>query len=185
MEGLARNGLVSVTPDPGADSRMVTIRRVMEPGGREPKVTITLKGDSPDKDRVLMTLVNGAAAAPLVRVVSSGSLEKYTLDEDVRAVLDNWDVPAFLLTPSISSCQETPATRAGPSASSPSGQAAQPALRHSSFEQVVRRSFSHEWIPPEIIGDIDDVSMDFEPQCRSPSSSIDVGCWYGSCTRGL
>jgi len=158
---------------------------VMEPGGREPKVTITLKGDSPDKDRVLMTLVNGAAAAPLVRVVSSGSLEKYTLDEDVRAVLDNWDVPAFLLTPSISSCQETPATRAGPSASSPSGQAAQPALRHSSFEQVVRRSFSHDWIPPEIIGDIDDVSMDFEPQCRSPSSSIDVGCWYGSCTRGL
>ncbi|XP_043237970.1 protein FAM193A-like isoform X2 [Amphibalanus amphitrite] len=60
MEGLARNGLVSVPTAPGAgDARMVTIRRVMEPGGREPKVTITLKGDSPEKDRVLMTLVNG------------------------------------------------------------------------------------------------------------------------------
>lgn len=60
MEGLARNGLVSVPCAPGAgDSRMVTIRRVMEPGGKEPKVTITLKGDSPEKDRVLMTLVNG------------------------------------------------------------------------------------------------------------------------------
>lgn len=132
----------------------------------------------------------GGTATPLVRIVSSGSLEKYTLVED--ALLDSWDVPAFLLTPSVSSsCQETPAAadcsppalRA--SASPPAGQPAQPALRHSSFDQAARRSFTHERIPPEILGDIDDMSMDFEPQCRSPSSSIDVGCWYGSCTRGL
>lgn len=39
--------------------QMVTIRRVMEPTSSEPTVTITLKGDTPEKDTVLFTLVNG------------------------------------------------------------------------------------------------------------------------------
>lgn len=39
--------------------QMVTIRRVMEPNSSEPTVTITLKGATPDKDKVLFTLVNG------------------------------------------------------------------------------------------------------------------------------
>lgn len=39
--------------------QMVTIKRVMEANGTEPTVTITLKGATPDKDKVLFTLVNG------------------------------------------------------------------------------------------------------------------------------
>lgn len=39
--------------------QMVTIKRVMESNGAEPTVTITLKGATPDKDKVLFTLVNG------------------------------------------------------------------------------------------------------------------------------
>lgn len=38
---------------------MVTIRRVMQPNISEPVVTVTLKGETPDNDRVLFTLVNG------------------------------------------------------------------------------------------------------------------------------
>ncbi|XP_066991500.2 mucin-5AC isoform X2 [Anabrus simplex] len=45
--------------NPAAPPQMVTIKRVMEPNGAEPTVTITLKGATPDKDKVLFTLVNG------------------------------------------------------------------------------------------------------------------------------
>lgn len=38
---------------------MVTIKRVMEHSSSEPTVTITLKGSTPDKDKLLYTLVNG------------------------------------------------------------------------------------------------------------------------------
>ncbi|XP_065342515.1 uncharacterized protein LOC135941146 isoform X2 [Cloeon dipterum] len=41
------------------EPQMVTIRRVMEPSSSEPTVTITLKGDTPARDKVLFTLVNG------------------------------------------------------------------------------------------------------------------------------
>ena len=43
----------------GKGSQMVTIRRVMDPVSSEPTVTITLKGDEPEKDKVLFKLVNG------------------------------------------------------------------------------------------------------------------------------
>ena len=46
----------SVSTEP---PQMVTIKRVMEANGAEPTVTITLKGATPDKDKVLFTLVNG------------------------------------------------------------------------------------------------------------------------------
>nr|CAD7452856.1 unnamed protein product [Timema tahoe] len=39
--------------------QMVTIKRVIEPNGTEPTVTITLKGTTPDEDKVLFTLING------------------------------------------------------------------------------------------------------------------------------
>ncbi|XP_063221682.1 uncharacterized protein LOC134530617 isoform X2 [Bacillus rossius redtenbacheri] len=39
--------------------QMVTIKRVIEPNGAEPTVTITLKGTTPDEDKVLFTLING------------------------------------------------------------------------------------------------------------------------------
>nr|CAD7258739.1 unnamed protein product [Timema shepardi] len=42
--------------------QMVTIKRVIEPNGTEPTVTITLKGTTPDEDKVLFTLINGQAA---------------------------------------------------------------------------------------------------------------------------
>lgn len=40
-------------------SQMVTIRRVMDPNSAEPTVTITLKGEQPEKDKVLFKLING------------------------------------------------------------------------------------------------------------------------------
>lgn len=39
--------------------QMVTIKRVMEPNGAEPTVTITLRGATPNEDKVLYTLLNG------------------------------------------------------------------------------------------------------------------------------
>ena len=45
--------------DKDKGSQMVTIRRVMDPVSSEPTVTITLKGDEPEKDKVLFKLVNG------------------------------------------------------------------------------------------------------------------------------
>ncbi|XP_042885934.1 uncharacterized protein LOC122262074 isoform X2 [Penaeus japonicus] len=44
-------------------SQMVTIRRVMDPNSAEPTVTITLKGEQPEKDKVLFKLINGQAVA--------------------------------------------------------------------------------------------------------------------------
>lgn len=38
---------------------MVTIKRVMQGTNKEPTVTITLKGKTPDKDKLLFTLING------------------------------------------------------------------------------------------------------------------------------
>ncbi|KAK7873317.1 hypothetical protein R5R35_011373 [Gryllus longicercus] len=56
----ATNGTDSNTPNKATTApQMVTIKRVMEPNGAEPTVTITLKGATPDKDKVLFTLVNG------------------------------------------------------------------------------------------------------------------------------
>lgn len=45
--------------DPNSVPKMVTIRRVMAPFSAEPTVTITLKGSTPDKDKVLFMLKNG------------------------------------------------------------------------------------------------------------------------------
>jgi hypothetical protein len=42
-----------------AGSKMVTIRRVMEPNGSDPTVTISMKGDTPEQDQLMFTLVNG------------------------------------------------------------------------------------------------------------------------------
>lgn len=41
------------------DSQMVTIRRVMDPVSAEPTVTITLKGEEANQEKVLYKLVNG------------------------------------------------------------------------------------------------------------------------------
>lgn len=46
--------------------QMVTIKRVIESNGAEPTVTITLKGETPDKDKVLFTLVNGQGKGVLL-----------------------------------------------------------------------------------------------------------------------
>lgn len=40
-------------------SQMVTIKRVLEPNSAEPTVTITLRGATPNEDKVLYTLLNG------------------------------------------------------------------------------------------------------------------------------
>lgn len=39
---------------------MVTIKRIAESGSSAPTVTITLKGSTPDQDKLLYTLVNGS-----------------------------------------------------------------------------------------------------------------------------
>ncbi|CAG0917935.1 unnamed protein product [Notodromas monacha] len=52
-------------------SKMVTIRRVMEPHSQDPTVTISMKGDTPDKDQLMFTLVNGQVI-PSSEVLKSG-----------------------------------------------------------------------------------------------------------------
>ncbi|XP_053651343.2 uncharacterized protein [Cherax quadricarinatus] len=52
-------GMDTTTKEKDKGSQMVTIRRVMDPNNSEPTVTITLKGDQPEKDKVLFKLVNG------------------------------------------------------------------------------------------------------------------------------
>lgn len=54
VSGLAGNTSTSSQPQ-----QMVTIRRVMQSNLSEPVVTVTLKGETPDNDRVLFTLING------------------------------------------------------------------------------------------------------------------------------
>jgi hypothetical protein len=50
----------SSSPSAGAGgSKMVTIRRVMEPNNADPTVTISMKGETPDADKLIFTLVNG------------------------------------------------------------------------------------------------------------------------------
>lgn len=53
------SGQVGSTSSSSQPQQMVTIRRVMQPNLSEPVVTVTLKGETPDNDRVLFTLVNG------------------------------------------------------------------------------------------------------------------------------
>ncbi|XP_014290107.1 uncharacterized protein [Halyomorpha halys] len=55
---LVQNSKPSVSTNKPAP-QMVTIKRVMEPHNSEPTVTITLRGATPNQDRVLYTLLNG------------------------------------------------------------------------------------------------------------------------------
>lgn len=63
-QALNLSGLKSLVEktDPNTGPKMVTIRRVMAPFSSEPTVTITLKGSTPDKDKVLFMLKNGSEA---------------------------------------------------------------------------------------------------------------------------
>lgn len=66
---LANNSTSNSSQPP--PQQMVTIRRVMQPNLSEPMVTVTLKGETPDNDRVLFTLVNGQVL-PTVAGQSNG-----------------------------------------------------------------------------------------------------------------
>ena len=59
-------GAENKKPEKDKGSQMVTIRRVMDPSSAEPTVTITLKGDQPETDKVLFKLVNGQGKLHLV-----------------------------------------------------------------------------------------------------------------------
>ncbi|XP_066960239.1 uncharacterized protein [Macrobrachium rosenbergii] len=56
-------GMETLGKEKEKGSQMVTIRRVMDPNNAEPTVTITLKGEKPEKDKVLFKLVNGQAVS--------------------------------------------------------------------------------------------------------------------------
>merc|ERR1712071_474988 len=49
----------SVTSSTSQPQQMVTIRRIMQPNLSEPVVTVTLKGETSDNDRVPFTMVKG------------------------------------------------------------------------------------------------------------------------------
>lgn len=59
-------GMDTAAKEKDKGSQMVTIRRVMDPNNAEPTVTITLKGDQPEKDKVLFKLVNGQGERALL-----------------------------------------------------------------------------------------------------------------------
>ncbi|XP_023294195.2 uncharacterized protein LOC111677329 [Lucilia cuprina] len=57
VAAMAANTASNNTTDPS--KRIVTIRRVNLPNVPEPQVTVTAKGPSPDKDKLLYTFING------------------------------------------------------------------------------------------------------------------------------
>ncbi|XP_036217547.2 platelet binding protein GspB isoform X2 [Bactrocera oleae] len=57
VAAMAANAACTSNTDPS--KRIVTIRRVNLPNVPEPRVTVTAKGSSPDKDKLLYTFVNG------------------------------------------------------------------------------------------------------------------------------
>ncbi|KAM7362853.1 uncharacterized protein ACRADG_013368 isoform 2-T5 [Cochliomyia hominivorax] len=57
VAAMAANAATNNTTDPS--KRIVTIRRVNLPNVPEPQVTVTAKGPSPDKDKLLYTFING------------------------------------------------------------------------------------------------------------------------------
>ncbi|XP_036324476.1 uncharacterized protein LOC118737812 [Rhagoletis pomonella] len=57
VAAMAANAACNSNADPS--KRIVTIRRVNLPNVPEPRVTVTAKGSSPDKDKLLYTFVNG------------------------------------------------------------------------------------------------------------------------------
>ncbi|TMW48862.1 hypothetical protein DOY81_006056 [Sarcophaga bullata] len=57
VAAMASNAATNNTTDPS--KRIVTIRRVNLPNVPEPQVTVTAKGSSPDKDKLLYTFING------------------------------------------------------------------------------------------------------------------------------
>ncbi|XP_054726678.1 uncharacterized protein LOC129236358 isoform X2 [Anastrepha obliqua] len=57
VAAMAANAACNSNTDPS--KRIVTIRRVNLPNVPEPRVTVTAKGSSPDKDKLLYTFVNG------------------------------------------------------------------------------------------------------------------------------
>ncbi|EFX75642.1 hypothetical protein DAPPUDRAFT_107725 [Daphnia pulex] len=67
------SGLASSPSTSSQPQQMVTIRRVMQPNLSEPVVTVTLKGETPDNDRVLFTLINGQVL-PTDKPTTSSSL---------------------------------------------------------------------------------------------------------------
>ena len=71
-----QNSESTSTPSTASSSQpqqMVTIRRVMQPNLSEPVVTVTLKGETPDNDKVLFTLVNGQVL-PTEKLNSASSI---------------------------------------------------------------------------------------------------------------
>jgi len=54
-----KKALAALTKESDQSPQMVTIKRVMEPHSAEPTVTITLRGATPNQDKVLYTLLNG------------------------------------------------------------------------------------------------------------------------------
>ncbi|XP_067618272.1 platelet binding protein GspB isoform X3 [Eurosta solidaginis] len=57
VAAMAANAACNSNTDPS--KRIVTIRRVNLPNVPEPRVTVTAKGSSPDKDKLLYTFING------------------------------------------------------------------------------------------------------------------------------
>jgi len=86
---LANNSITN----PSQPQQMVTIRRVMQPNLTEPMVTVTLKGETPDNDRVLFTLVNGqvlpTSGGPAQSQKQSNSIPKSGTTTTPTTVLSN------------------------------------------------------------------------------------------------
>ncbi|CAG0883222.1 unnamed protein product [Cyprideis torosa] len=88
MGALASGGSTAFPPSPatrpsltkataaagGGPQQMVTIRKVSDGLGSDPKVTISLRGDKPEQEELLMTLVNGQVRDKHGNVVSPGEV---------------------------------------------------------------------------------------------------------------
>ncbi|CAD6995274.1 unnamed protein product [Ceratitis capitata] len=74
VAAMAANAACNSNADPS--KRIVTIRRVNLPNVPEPRVTVTAKGSSPDKDKLLYTFVNGQLVPTTVPPMTQLPLEQ-------------------------------------------------------------------------------------------------------------
>ncbi|MPC12683.1 Protein FAM193B [Portunus trituberculatus] len=90
-------GMDTAAKEKDKGSQMVTIRRVMDPNNAEPTVTITLKGDQPEKDKVLFKLVNGQGESSKLCacILCQGMVA--VVDREIRKVGVEWEAAVIVV----------------------------------------------------------------------------------------
>ena len=91
VAAMASNVASNNTTDPS--KRIVTIRRVNLPNVPEPQVTVTAKGSSPDKDKLLYTFINGqliqTGTAPPINIPQMSAISPLNNQQNQTSALNS------------------------------------------------------------------------------------------------